>query len=215
MEANVANANMEQWAKKNRIRRSVDARQNLTDQIWRSKFLVGDTPNIYIGSALLQAVVSTSSPCQIVAKLLLSLSYVEFCHLIHIWVTPKAAGIQRLVSCTGEDCWHLREPVVIFCHFALNAVLGDHGCSRVKLMAGSSRSNMIFPHHATDLFCSNSTQWLLLFRDSFWILNFKAQLVSHWGWAARIKSTVFRRSHSFSVLSDNAPNLAPVKVFYL
>lgn len=131
------------------------------------------------------------------AKLLLSLSYVHFCHLIHIWVTPKAAGIQRLVSCTGEDCRHLRELVVIFCHFTLNAVLGDHGCSQVKLMADSSRSNMIFPHYTTDIFCSNSTQWLLLFRDSFWILNFKSAAVSHWGWAARIKSTVFQRSRSF------------------
>lgn len=108
------------------------------------------------------------------AKLLLSLLYVHFCHLIHIWVTPKAAGIQKLVSCTGEDCRHLRELVVIFCHFTLNALLGDHGCSQVKLMAGSSRSNMIFPHHTTDIFCSYSTQWLLLFRDRFWILNFKA-----------------------------------------
>lgn len=109
------------------------------------------------------------------AKLLLSLSCVHFCHLIHIWVSPTAAGIPRLVSCTGEDCRHLRELIVIFCHFALNAVLGDHGRSQVKLMAGCSRGNMIFPHHTTDIFCLNSTQWLLLFWDSFWILNFKAQ----------------------------------------
>lgn len=106
------------------------------------------------------------------SKLLLSLSYVPFCHLIHIWVTPNAA---KLESCTVEDCRHLREPVVIFCHFTLNAVVWDHGCSQVKLMPGSSRSNMIFLHHRTDVFCLNSTQWLLLFRDSFWILNFKAQ----------------------------------------
>lgn len=97
------------------------------------------------------------------SKLLLSLSYVHFC----ILVTPKAACTQWLDSCAGEDCWHLIELVVIFCHFTLNAVLWDLGYSQVKLMVGRSRGNMIFQHHTTDIFCSNSTQWLLLFQDSF------------------------------------------------
>ena len=49
MEANVANENMDQWPEKkeNMIRRSVDYRQDLTNQIRLCQFLVGDTPHFY------------------------------------------------------------------------------------------------------------------------------------------------------------------------
>lgn len=158
-----------------------------------------------------------SDPCQIICY---SVYYrCIFCHPIHIWIPPKAAATQKLVSCTRED--------LPTCESAGCNILSSH----IKCCAFESRSQSSQIKGG-----QLKKQHLFHIIQLIFFLLFISVHIEHNGccclgaafeyWISRHSCLTLRLSYKneinsvevftlVPVLSDTAPNLAPVRVFYL
>lgn len=138
-----------------------------------------------------------------------------FCHLIHIWVPPKAAGTQRLVSCTGED-------LQTFERAGCNILSSHINCCTLESWSQSSQINGRQLKRQHDLFhiiqlifsvqiqhnrcCYSGTAF------EYWISK-RSRLPLRLSCENEINGV--SEFTLLPVLSDSAPNLAPVRVFDL